>query len=88
MSDGDPGEAVGHDERLDAALASAEVYPLLCAVAHLTGDLSVLRDDLVLDQGQLLVPAHGLTPEQESEARRLAGDALRRALPHRRRRPS
>jgi 4-hydroxyacetophenone monooxygenase len=77
MGDADTGDVVGHDERLDAALASAEVYPLLCAVAHLTGDFSILRDDLALDQGQLLVPGHGLTPEQEAEARRMAGDALR-----------
>ena len=58
-------------------LASAELYPLLCAVAHLTGDLSLLREDLALDQSQLLVPEHGLTPEQDAEARRLAGEALR-----------
>ena len=80
---GDVGETdqgddeAGLDQRLDAALASAELYPLLCAVAHLTGDLSLLREDLALDQGQLLVPEHGLTPEQDAEARRLAGEALR-----------
>ena len=64
------------DQRLDAALASAELYPLLCAVAHLTGDLSLLRE-AALDQAELLVPEHGLTPEQDAEARRLAGEALR-----------
>jgi 4-hydroxyacetophenone monooxygenase len=77
MGDVDQGEVTGFDERFDAALASAELYPLLCAVAHLTGDLSLLREDLALDQSQLLVPDHGLTPEQEAEARRLAGDAVR-----------
>jgi 4-hydroxyacetophenone monooxygenase len=77
MGHAESDDLVVDDERLDAALASAEVHPLLCAVAHLTGDLSVLREDLALDQGQLLVPGHGLTPEQEAEARRLAGDALR-----------
>ena len=77
MSDADQGEVAGLDERLEGALATAELYPLLCAVAHLTGDLSLLREDLALDQSQLLVPEHGLTPEQDAEARRLAGDALR-----------
>ena len=62
--------------RLDAALAVAEVHPLLCAVAHRTGDLSLLRDDFAPDQTQLLVPGRGLGPEQEAEARRLAGEAL------------
>ncbi len=65
------------DQRLEAALETVEVYPLLCAVAHLTGDYELLREDLALDQGQLLVPGHGLTPEQEAQARQLAGDALR-----------
>jgi 4-hydroxyacetophenone monooxygenase len=62
--------------RLDAALGVAEVHPLLCAVAHRTGDLSLLRDDFAPDQTQLLVPGRGLGPEQEAEARRLAGEAL------------
>ncbi len=74
---GADGEVVEQDQRLHAALATAEVYPLLCAVAHLTGDFDLLREDLALDQGQLLVPGHGLTPEQEASARQLAGDALR-----------
>ena len=58
------------------ALAAAEVHPLLCAVAHLTGDLSLLRPDLAPDQLQLLVPGRGLGPEQEAEARELAAQAL------------
>ena len=78
---GADGEVVEQDQRLHAALATAEVYPLLCAVAHLTGDFDLLREDLALDQGQLLVPGHGLTPEQEASARQLAGDALRARAP-------
>ncbi|HEX3794182.1 MAG TPA: FAD-dependent oxidoreductase [Acidimicrobiales bacterium] len=58
------------------ALAEAEVHPLLCAVAHLTGDLSVLRPDLAPDQLQMLVPGRGLNSEQEEEARALAAQAL------------
>ncbi len=62
--------------RLRAAVAAAEVHPLLCAVAHRTGDLSLLRREFAPDQTQLLVEGRGLTPEQEDEARRLAEAAL------------
>ena len=77
MSGADGDVTAAHHQRLEAALATVEVYPLLCAVAHLTGDYDLLREDLALDQGQLLVPGHGLTAEQEAQARQLAGDALR-----------
>ncbi len=60
---------------VDAAFAAADVHPLLCAVAHRTGDLSLLRPELAPDQSQMLVPGRGLTPEQEDEARRIAADA-------------
>jgi 4-hydroxyacetophenone monooxygenase len=70
--------------RLQAALAAAEVHPLLCAVAHVTGDLSLLREEFAPDQDQMLVPGRGLSPEQEDQARRLAGDALRTHLAARR----
>jgi 4-hydroxyacetophenone monooxygenase len=62
--------------RVEAAFAAAEVHPLLCAVAHRTGDLSLLRPDLAPDQTQLLVPGRGLGPEQEAEARALAAAAF------------
>ena len=42
--------------------AAADVHPLLCAVAHRTGDLSLLREEFAPDQGQLLVPGRGLDP--------------------------
>jgi 4-hydroxyacetophenone monooxygenase len=61
---------------LAALLDVAEVHPLLCAVAHVTGDLSVLRPDLAPDQLQLLVPGRGLSGEQEAAARTLAAEAL------------
>ncbi len=61
---------------IEAAVAAAEVHPLLCAVAQRTGDLSLLRDDFAPDQTQLLTPGRGLGPEQEEEARRLATEAL------------
>jgi 4-hydroxyacetophenone monooxygenase len=67
---------MGDDEQLQAACAAADVHPLLCAVAHLTGDLSLLRDEFAPDQGQLLVPGCGLGPEAMAEARALAIGAL------------
>ena len=61
---------------LAAAFEAADVHPLLCAVAHRTGDLSLLREDFEPDQGQLLVPGRGLGSDQEAEARSLAAAAL------------
>jgi len=70
-------EGAGGDRPdLEAAVAAAEVHPLLCAVAQRTGDLSLLRDEFAPDQTQLLQPGRGLGPEQEDEARRLAIEAL------------
>ena len=66
----------GATTRLQAACAAADVHPLLCAVAHRTGDLSLLREEFAPDQDQLLVPGRGLGPDEESAARALAGAAL------------
>src|SRR6185312_8663183 len=68
--------AGGDRPDLEAAVAAAEVHPLLCAVAQRTGDLSVLRDEFAPDQTQLLQPGRGLGPEQEDAARRLAVEVL------------
>ncbi len=73
---GTDGGAVVDAARLTAAFAAADVHPLLCVVAHRTGDLSLLADELAPDQEQLLVPGRGLGPEQEAEARRRAAAAL------------
>jgi 4-hydroxyacetophenone monooxygenase len=54
------------------------VPPLLAAVTHLTGDLSLLRDDLRPDPSNVLEPDGGLSPDQVAEARALAVDALAR----------
>src|SRR5580704_7005611 len=70
-------EGAGGDRPdLEAAVAAAEVHPLLCAVAQRTGDLSVLRDEFAPDQTQLLQPGRGLGPEQEDAARRIAVEVL------------
>jgi 4-hydroxyacetophenone monooxygenase len=62
--------------RLQAAAAAADVHPFLCAVAHRTGDLSLLREEFAPDQDQLLVPGCGLGPEELEAARALATAAL------------
>jgi 4-hydroxyacetophenone monooxygenase len=66
------------DEELRAYLADAEVPPLLPALAYVTGDLSLLRDDLRPDPSLLALPQGGMTVEQLARARELALDALLR----------
>jgi 4-hydroxyacetophenone monooxygenase len=64
------------DEQLAAAVARADVPALLTAVAHLTGDLDLLREDLRPDPDRVMEPDAGLTPEQKAEGRALAAAAL------------
>ena len=71
------------DDEIRAALAEAEIPPLLPALAYATGDLSLLRDELRPDPMLVAMPQGGLTDEQQAEARELALDALRR-VPRRR----
>lgn len=66
------------NEALEASLVDAEVLALLAAVAHITGDLSVLHDDLRPDPARLREPNAGLTAEQLAEARAICAGALRR----------
>jgi 4-hydroxyacetophenone monooxygenase len=73
---GDGVDAAAVAAAVAAACAAADVHPLLCAVAHRTGDLSLLREEFAPDQAQLLVPGCGLGPGQMSEARALAVAAL------------
>jgi 4-hydroxyacetophenone monooxygenase len=73
------GEAVpftATDEEIHAAVADADVAPLLATVAHLTGDLSILEPELAPDQLLLLDPDVGLTPEKQARGRELAAKAL------------
>ncbi|MFD7710441.1 flavin-containing monooxygenase [Streptomyces sp. NPDC059786] len=65
------------NDTLRRRLAGAELPALLMTVAHLTGDTSVLRDELRAP-GWLFAPQGGLTPVQQHEARRLALAALAR----------
>jgi 4-hydroxyacetophenone monooxygenase len=64
------------DEEIRRALDDAEVPPLLPALAYLTGDLSLLRDDLRPDPMLIAMPQGGLTDEQLATARQLALDTL------------
>jgi 4-hydroxyacetophenone monooxygenase len=64
------------DEEIRSALEQAELPPLLPALAHLTGDLSLLRDDLRPDPLLVGEPQGGFTPEQQDTIRALALDVL------------
>jgi 4-hydroxyacetophenone monooxygenase len=60
------------DDEIARALDDAEIPPLLPALAYLTGDLSLLRDDLRPDPLLGALPQGGLTEEQLATARALA----------------
>src|SRR6478672_10205671 len=64
------------DDEIRRALEDAEVPPLLPALAYITGDLSLLRDDLRPDPMLLAMPQGGLTDEQLATARQLALETL------------
>ncbi len=66
------------DVFIRAALQGAEIPALLLALAHATGDLSILRDDLRPDPSDLLGAQGGLSEEQLAAARELAVDVLSR----------
>ena len=77
MADTDATFDQGDDQqRLRRALESAEVPPLIAAVAQLTGDHSVLRDDYRPDPSQLLLPTAGIPDGAQAEARAAAFDLL------------
>jgi 4-hydroxyacetophenone monooxygenase len=66
------------DDDLRAVLADAHLPSLLPALAHLTGDLSLLHEDFAPNAHFLAGDQGGLTPEQQDEARELAFQALKR----------
>ena len=65
------------DEQIETALRDAQLPALLPALAHLTGDMSLLRPHLRPDPVLAAQEQGGLTPEQQSEIRSLAAAALR-----------
>ncbi|TDD36467.1 flavin-containing monooxygenase [Saccharopolyspora elongata] len=64
------------DDFLRAAIGEAEIPALLPALAQLTGDLSLLRDDLRPDPTDRFSPQGALGDEQLAAARELALRAL------------
>jgi 4-hydroxyacetophenone monooxygenase len=64
------------DEFIRAALEDADVPALLPALAYITGDMSLLRDESRIDPAQMMMDQGGLTPEQLATARRVAFDAI------------
>jgi 4-hydroxyacetophenone monooxygenase len=69
---------VESDDQITQALAQAELPPLLAALASITGDLSLLRDELRPDPMLLAFPQGGLNTEQQAMARALALATLTR----------
>lgn len=72
-----PEPLVEDDSTIAARMAGIPVSSLLATVAALTGDLSILRDELRPDLSQVLVPDDGYTAAQMELARELAAEALR-----------
>ncbi|HEY4333552.1 MAG TPA: NAD(P)/FAD-dependent oxidoreductase, partial [Ilumatobacteraceae bacterium] len=64
------------DETITAMLEAAEVPTLLASLAYVTGDLSLLREDLKQDPAKLAEPEAGFSPEQKAAIRVLAREAL------------
>ena len=74
--DVEPEPITASDDEIRASLVDAPIPPLLASVAHLTGDLSIARDDLRPDLTRVLEPDAGYSPDQIAEARELAANAL------------
>jgi 4-hydroxyacetophenone monooxygenase len=69
-------EITESDDEIRRYLADAEIQPLLPALAYATGDMSLLRDDLLPDPLMLNLPGGGFTDEQAAAARELALEVL------------
>jgi 4-hydroxyacetophenone monooxygenase len=66
------------DEEIRAALANADLPSLLPTLAYITGDMSLLREDLRIDPALQGEDQGGLTPEQQDGIRKVALAALAR----------
>ena len=66
------------DDEIVAALAEAELPALLPALAHLTGDRTLLDPELRVDPLLINEAQGGLTPEQQERVRAVAAEVLAR----------
>lgn len=66
------------DEQIISALLDAELPALLAALAHITGDMSVLQPELRPELARLREPQAGYTASQMAMARQVCCDALLR----------
>jgi 4-hydroxyacetophenone monooxygenase len=64
------------DDEIRRALEAAELPPLLPALAYMTGDLSLLREDLKPNAMMLALPQGGLDEDQQARIRALALETL------------
>jgi len=64
------------DDEIRGHVEHAELPPLLPALAYLTGDLSLLRDDLRPEPLLIGMPQGGLDDDQQASVRALALEAL------------
>lgn len=64
------------DSKLEQLVLDAELPPLLAALAHVTGDLSLLREELRPGAGLLAGPQGGYDEEKIALARKLCVKAL------------
>ncbi len=65
------------DDAIRAAVGGIPLIPLLTSVAHLTGELEILTDDLRPNPDRVgVIKDDGYSPEQFEKARRVATDAL------------
>ncbi|HET9201080.1 MAG TPA: NAD(P)/FAD-dependent oxidoreductase, partial [Dehalococcoidia bacterium] len=68
---------VADDAKLKQVLLDAHLPSLLPALAHVTGDLALLREELKPDPSPFAGEQGGLSPERQEEARELAFEVLR-----------
>ncbi|HVN52072.1 MAG TPA: FAD-dependent oxidoreductase [Acidimicrobiales bacterium] len=70
-------ELPADDDQLAELVRRGALIPLLVALAHTTGDLSLLSDELRPDPTRIREPQGGLSGEQRAQARRTVAAALR-----------
>ena len=71
-----PAPITDDDETIATAVRAAYIPPLLAALAHATGDLTLLQKDLQPDPNRVHEPQGGLSAHQRAAARQLAVDTL------------